>query len=46
MSIIELRNISRSFGKENSKVEALKNISLKIEKGEMIAITGPSGSGK
>lgn len=40
--MIELDNITKSFG--NLKV--LKGISLKVEKGEVISITGPSGAGK
>lgn len=43
---IELKNINKTFGKKDVKVNALKNISLTISKGEMIAITGASGSGK
>lgn len=43
---IILKNVSKSFGKDNYKFNALSNISLKIEDGEMIAIMGASGSGK
>lgn len=46
MNIIELTNLSRIYGKDTNKVEALKNINLNINAGEMIAIVGPSGSGK
>ena len=46
MSIIELRNIKKNYGKELSKVEALKGVSLSIKEGEMVAIMGPSGGGK
>lgn len=40
--MIELDNISKSFGNLN----VLKGISLSVEKGEVISITGPSGAGK
>ena len=40
--MIELDNITRSFG----SLQVLKGISLKVEKGEIISITGPSGAGK
>lgn len=43
---IQLRNISRVYGKGSTLVEALKNVSIDIENGEMVAIMGPSGSGK
>lgn len=46
MSIIELKNIKKNYGKDLSKVEALKGINLSINQGEMIAIMGPSGCGK
>ncbi len=42
MSVLSIRNLSKSFGKQH----VLKDISLDIEKGEVIAIIGPSGSGK
>jgi ABC-type polar amino acid transport system ATPase subunit len=41
-TIIELRGISKTFG----EVEALKDVSLSIERGKVVVIIGPSGSGK
>lgn len=46
MSAIKVINVSKEYGKDNNKVEALKNINLTVEKGEFIAIVGASGSGK
>jgi putative ABC transport system ATP-binding protein len=46
MSVIEARNIKKSYGRNESKFEALKGVDLKVEKGESVAIIGKSGSGK
>ena len=46
MSHILLKNISKIYGYGESKVNALKNIDLEINQGEMLAIMGRSGSGK
>ncbi len=40
--MIEFRNVYKNFG----KLEVLKGINLKIEKGEVVTLIGPSGSGK
>ena len=42
MSILSIKNLSKSFG----KLEVLNDISFNVEKGEVISIIGPSGSGK
>lgn len=42
MSLLEMKNIRKSFG----ELEVLKDISLKVEQGEVLGIIGPSGSGK
>lgn len=46
MAVVELENISKSYGKDEAVTTALSNVSLSIEKNEFVAITGPSGSGK
>lgn len=44
--MIKAHNISKKFRTRHSRVDALKNVSLHIAKGDFVSITGPSGSGK
>lgn len=46
MPIIETRNVNKTYITGPVKVEALKNVSISIDQGEMVAIMGPSGCGK
>ncbi|WP_146548877.1 ABC transporter ATP-binding protein [Rummeliibacillus suwonensis] len=45
-TILEVKNISKSFKDGHSTIEVLKDITFSIQKGEFVAILGPSGSGK
>lgn len=44
--MIELKNVNKFYSTGDEKLHALKDINLKIEEGEFLAIMGPSGSGK
>jgi putative ABC transport system ATP-binding protein len=46
MSVLELRDISKSYGQGDSEVHALRSVSLTADAGAMVAVMGPSGSGK
>ena len=46
MSILELENVEKIYGENDNQVKALRNINLKVEEGEFVAIVGTSGSGK
>ncbi len=46
MKILEVKNLSKVYGKGDTMVKALDNVSFSVEQGEFVAIIGPSGSGK
>ena len=46
MKILTVQNLCKTYGKGETKVDALKNVSFSLEKGEFAAVVGESGSGK
>ena len=46
MRVIEPENLAKIYGEGESRVEALAGVSLKVKRGEWVAVVGPSGSGK
>ncbi|MCR2821288.1 ABC transporter ATP-binding protein [Lederbergia panacisoli] len=46
MEILKIDNLSKVYGKGETAVKALDDVSFSVKKGEFVAIIGPSGSGK
>ena len=46
MEILRVENLTKTYGKGESKVVAINNVSFSVQKGEFVAIVGASGSGK
>ncbi len=46
MEILRVQNLVKTYGKGENKVKAVDDVSFSVEKGELVAIVGASGSGK
>lgn len=46
MEILKIENLSKVYGKGETAVKALDDVSFSVKKGEFVCIIGPSGSGK
>ena len=45
MAFLEVKDLTRIYGKKDNTLTALDHVSFSVEKGEFVAITGASGSG-
>ena len=43
---IQIKNLSKSYWRDNFEIPVLNNINLNINQGDFVALMGPSGSGK
>ena len=46
MSIVSIKNLTKTFGSGHTAVTAVDNVSLDVEPGDIVLVMGPSGSGK
>jgi len=46
VSLLELRQVSKSYGAGPTEVHAVQDVDLAVERGSLVAVMGPSGSGK
>ena len=46
MSVVSIKNVSKTYGSNRTAVKAVSDVSLEINSGEVVLIIGPSGSGK
>ena len=45
-NILEIKKINKNFQHRKGLIEIFKNVTLKVKKGDLVALVGPSGSGK
>jgi ABC-type lipoprotein export system ATPase subunit len=45
-NILEIKNVNKNFQHRNGIIKIFQNVSLKINRGDLVALVGPSGSGK
>jgi putative ABC transport system ATP-binding protein len=46
LAMLQLRQVSKTYGAGPSRVQALSDVSLTVPAGALVAVVGPSGSGK
>lgn len=46
MKILQVKNLKKTYGLKENRVEAVKNVSFSVNEGEFVAVVGRSGSGK
>lgn len=46
MALLETQKLKKTFTRGEQKIDALKNISISVNRGEFVSVMGPSGSGK
>ena len=46
MSYLQINNLKKSFNHVNGPITPFNNLNLKLKEGELVALVGPSGSGK
>jgi len=44
--LLEIKNLNKNYNTKEGEIEAIKDFSLEINKGEIISLVGPSGCGK